>query len=129
MQRFFSCHEKICGINRDGLLLRDLFPRLWIDTLDGFNLVSEKINAQRVVGICEEDIDGVAFHAEGAALEINFRTVIKDVDKSEQQPVAREHFTRLELDNIFSKLIRVANTINAGHRSYHNDVTPASEQR
>src|SRR5688572_32884123 len=79
----FSCYKQICGKNCNDSFVRDFLSANGIYTLNGLNLITPKIYAHSVVRIREKYVNGVSFYSESAAFKIKFRTIVKNIDKSE----------------------------------------------
>src|SRR5690606_4901609 len=96
--------------------------------MNRLDLVSPEGHANGVIGIGKEYVDGIPFNPEGAPFKFSFGSVVQNVDEGEQQPVARDAFTRSESDHILAELFRVADTIDTRNRSNHNYVATSRQQ-
>ena len=78
------------GPDGDGVELAHELARHGVDLGDELDLVAEEGDAQGVLGVGREDVDGVAAHAEGAAREVVVVAVVLDVDELADEVVALE---------------------------------------
>ena len=74
-------------------------PRSGSNSRDALDLVAEELDADRALLLVGgEDLDDVAAHAEGAAVEVDVVALVLDVDERAQKRVAPELLPALELD-------------------------------
>src|SRR5690606_33140615 len=120
----FARHKKVRRINGYRLFVRKFLSALRVDAVNGFDFVAKEIHPQGVIGIRQVNVDGIALYAKGAALEFSFRSIVQNIYKSKEQPVACEDFSGLEFDDVFTELFRVADTIDARHGCDYDDIPP-----
>ena len=86
-----------------------------VEQFEGFHLVAPEDDAQGTVAVGEVDIDRIAAHTEGAALEIDLVAGIEPIDQRAQKGVAHQGLPHLELHGGTEKIFGIANAVEARH--------------
>ena len=92
------------------------------------DLVAEELDADGVLLVDREDLEGVAADPEGAAGEGQVVAGVLDLDQPAQHRVAVHLLADLEPEHPVDVLLRGAEAVDAGHGRDHDDVAPG-EQR
>ena len=92
------------------------------------DLVAEELDADRVLLVDREDLEGVAADPEGAAGERHVVAGVLDLDQPAQDRVAVVLLADLEPEHPVDVLLRGAEAVDAGHGADHDHVAPG-EQR
>ena len=92
------------------------------------DLVAEELDADRVLLVDGEDLEGVAPDPERAAGERHVVAGVLDLDEAAQDRVAVVLLPHLEPEHPVDVLLRGAETVDAGHGRHHDHVA-AGEQR
>ena len=100
-----------------------------VKLLDTLYRVAPHRDAQDALAVCHGDIDGVALHTEGAALESHVVAGVEGIDKAPQQYVAVDVAVAAQGDDRTFHRRRTAHAVDARHGSHHDDVAPAGEER
>ena len=90
---------------------------------DRLDLVAEELDADgAVLLVGREDLDGVAAHAEGAAVEVDVVALVLDVDERPDEAVAQELLPLLDL--LEQPVVRLggAEAVDAGDRRHDEHV-------
>ncbi len=99
-----------------------------VDRGDALDLVAEELDADRVLLIHRVDLQGVAFHLEGAAAPAHVVAPVLDVHEVAQQVVAVVLVAHAQGDALFEVLLRGAEAIDGGHGG-DDDHVATREQR
>ena len=108
---FFANHlagQRVQGVNR-------------------LNLITEELDANRVLLVHGDDFDGIATHTERAAVKVHVITRVLHRYKLAQQLVAVNLLTATQSHHLLNVLLGRTQTVNAGHGRNHHHVT-ASQQ-
>ena len=113
----------------DALELADHLAAQRIDLVQRLDLVAEELDAHRAaLFVGGEDLDGVAAHAEGAAMEVVVVALVLDVDQLAQHAVAIDSLALLEKRQHLEVDLGLAEAVDAGNRGDDQNVV-AFEQR
>ena len=100
-----------------------------IDLGDRLDLVAEELDAQRpLLLVGRKDLDHVAAHPEGAAVEVEVVALVLDLDQLAQQRVAVDALAALEEHQHVEVRLGRAEAVDAGDAGDDDDVV-ALEQR
>ena len=106
-------HEEVGGINAIFVEGADTLTRDWLYLLDGIDLIVPEGDAQEVVGIGEEDIDGVSLDAIFAAREADVVARVERVVEAAQQHVAVKPLTLGDGDDVVVESGWITHTVDA----------------
>ncbi len=83
VQSFLARHKKIGWKNNRNFLIGDFPAAEGINQLNGFNFVSEEIDPYSIIGVGQENINGISLDTKRSALEFGLGTVVENVDQAE----------------------------------------------
>ena len=94
-----------------------------------FHLFVKQLNTQRqIVRFGREDVDNLATHAESRALERLIVAGVLQFSQTAQNGALVDNHAHRQVQHHFEVQVRVAQTVDSGHRGHHHHVT-AFEQR
>ena len=120
----------VVGRREDGdrVQLLDHIAGQRMQRVQRLDLVAEHLDADRVLLVDRDDLDGVAAHAELAAREVDVVALVLHVDEAAHQLVARDVLADLQRRHRAQVLLGCAESVDARDRRDHDDVA-AAEQR
>src|SRR6185312_9449922 len=101
-------HEVLGRIDRRFVEVGDGAAGDDVDLRDAFDLVAPHLDANALLLVCREDLDGVAAYPERAALERNVVARVLDADPRAQDVVAAAHFPAFDLHHPLAVLHGIA---------------------
>ena len=116
----------LAGKNDDPLLLADHLAGQRVEHADALHLVAEELDAGDDLLVGRVDLQDVAPHAEGAALQGDVVARELHVHQLVQDGVALVRLAPRDRQNLLLVLLRRAEAVDAGHRGDDDDV-PALE--
>src|SRR5690606_32567339 len=117
------------GVDGIAVDLVDDAPAERVDLGDGLDLVAPVLDADRVaLGVDREELDDVAPHAEGAAVEVDVVALVLDVDHAAEQLVAAKLLADLQIDEHLLVPLGRADAVDAAHRGDDDHVAPREER-
>ena len=125
----FAGDKQISWVNDDVVKPVQPRPRFRINGFQLLNLIAPKMYTQRVVGVGEENINGIALDPEGSAFELRTRAAVQPADQCVEEGVAAPFLSHLQWNHALVKLHRVADAVDAADGGDDDDVAPAAEQR
>ena len=100
-----------------------------VQVVQFLDLVAEELDAHGQFLVGRDDLDGVSAHPEGSAGEGHVVAGVLHVDQQPQQRVARDLVAYLEFHGAVQVGLRGAQTVDAGHRRHHDDVSARQQAR
>ena len=125
----FAGDKQVSGVNDDVVKPVQPRPRFRINGFQLLNLIAPKMHTQRVVGVGEENVNGIALDPEGSALELRTRAAVQPADQCVEEGVAAPFLSHLQRNHALVKFHRVADAVDAADGGHDDDVAPATEQR
>ena len=111
----------------DGVGLTDDVTGEWVDVVEGVDFVAEEFNPDGGFFVGGDDVDGVAFHPEGAAGESDVVALVLDIDEEPEEMIPVDFVTNVQEDGAIQVGLGVAEPVDAGHGA-HNHNIPAGEE-
>ena len=125
----FAGDKQVSWVNDDVVKPVQPRPRFRINGFQLLDLVAPKMHTQRVVGVGQENVNGIALYAESAALELGTRAAVKSADQRVEEGVAAPLLSHLQRNHALVEFHRVADAVDAADGGHDDDVSPAAEQR
>ena len=116
-----------CGEDVHLLFLANHLAGQRVQGVNRLNLITEELNADRVLLVHGDDFDGIAAHTERAAVKVHIVTRVLHRHELAQQLVAVNLLTATQSHHLLNVLFGRAQAVNAGHGRNHHHVT-ASQQ-
>ena len=91
---------------------------------DALDFLAKEFHAQAVFASGGPDFDGIAAHAEMAALEGDIVAVVLEADEAGEELFARNAAAHAHGNNHFLVIFLAADAVNAGHAGDDHDVAP-----
>ena len=91
----------------------DVRPGHRVDQAQRVYLVPEELDPHRLVGTAQIDIDSVAPHTEGAALELGLSAVVEALDQTVQQSGQAAGLASSDRDRLRVEVLRIADAVEA----------------
>ena len=114
--------------DRDRIQLLDHIAGQGVQRVERLDLVAEHLDADRVLFVDRDDLDGVAAHAELAAREVDVVALVLHVDEAAHELVARDVLADLKRGHGAQVLLGGTEPVDARHRRDDHHVA-AAEQR
>ena len=129
LQRGLGRHVVAVGVDLDRLQGSCLGAGQGIELDDALDLVAEEGDAPApVLEVRGEELDHVAAHAEGAAVEVGVVAAILQLDELLQEEVAVEHLAEAQGDRHLRIGLDRADAVDAGDRGHDDDVVALQER-
>ena len=116
-----------CGEDIHFFFLANYLAGQRVQGVNRLNLITEELDADRVLLVHGDDFDGIAAHTERAAVKVHVVTRVLHRHELAQQLVAVNLLTATQSHHLLNVLLGRAQTINAGHGRNHHHVA-ASQQ-
>ena len=114
--RFFGGEEEVGRVDFIFVKRANALSRKTVDLFDAVDFVAPEVDAQHIVGVGEEDVHRVAFHAEVAALRYHVVAGVEAVHQAAQEDIHRDALAGAQEDDVFIECRGVAHTVDAAHR-------------
>ena len=111
----------------DGVGLTDDVAGEGVDVVEGVDFVAEEFDPDSGFFVGGDDVDGVAFHPEGAAGEPDVVAFVLDIDEKPEEMIPVDFVTNVQENRAVQVGLGVAEPVDAGHGAHHHDV-PAGEE-
>ena len=95
--------------------------------VEGVDFVAEEFGPDGGFFVGGDDVDGVAFHPEGAAGEPDVVAFVLDIDEEPEEMIPVDFVTNVQEDGAIQVGLGVAEPVDAGHGA-HNHNIPAGEE-
>ena len=116
-----------CGEDIHFFFLANHLAGQRVQGVNRLNLITEELDADRVLLVHGDDFDGIAAHTERAAVKVHIVTRVLHRHELAQQLVAVNLLTATQSHHLLNVLLGRAQTVNAGHGRNHHHVA-ASQQ-
>ena len=124
----FAGDKQVSWVNDDVVKPVQSRPRFRINGFQLLNLIAPKMHTQRVVGVGEENVNGIALDPKGTALELRTRAAVQPAHQCVEEGVAAPFLSHLQRNHALVKFHRVADAIDAADGGHDDNVTSAAEQ-
>ena len=104
-------------------------PGLGVYKAQGINLIAEKFDSHRLVCASQIHVHRIAPYTEGPPFELGLGAVVKGLHKAVQQPRKASPLPSFHLHGLGVEVLRVADTVQAGHRRDDYHIPAARQQR
>ena len=111
----------------DGVGLTDDVTGERVDVVEGVNFVTEEFDPDGGFFVGGDDVNGVAFHPEGAAGEPDVVAFVLDIDEEPEEMIPVDFVTGVQEDGAVQVDLGVTKPVDAGHGAHHYHV-PAGEE-
>ncbi len=125
---FLRRHEIVCRIYRNFIDVLNRRSRNWVNHSEPVNLVTEKLDAYRVIAIANAYVHRVPAHPESSSLEVGLRPRIECIHKLIEQPREASLLAASHHNSLRMKVFRVADAVETGDAGNHNHVPAAGHQ-
>jgi hypothetical protein len=115
------------GEDRDGIHLLEHLARQRMQRVEGLDLVTEHLDADRILFVHRDDLDRVSANAELAAREVDVVALVLHGDEAPDDGVTRDVLADLEGDHRLEVLLCGPEPVDAGHGRDDDDIAAAEE--
>lgn len=121
-------HIVRCREDRHGVELLDDLAGQRMQRVQRLDLVTEQLDADGVLFVDGDDLDGVSAHTEVAPREVDIVAVVLHGDKLTDERIAVIALPHLEGDHGPQILFRRPESVDAGHCGDHDDIASAQQR-
>ena len=125
----FAGDKQVSWVNDDVVKPVQPRPRFRINGFQLLDLIAPKMHAQRVVGVGQENVNGISLYAESSTLELRTRAAVQPTDQRMKEGVAPPLLSHFQRNHAFVEFHRIADAVDAADGGHDDDVAPAAEQR
>ena len=116
-----------CGEDIHFFFLANYLAGQRVQGVNRLNLITEELNADRVLLVHGDDFDGIAAHTERAAVKVHVVTRVLHRHEPAQQLVAVNLLTATQSHHLLNVLLGRAQTVNAGYGRNHHHVAAGQQ--
>ncbi len=122
-------HDEVLGrIDGAVVQLADRGAVQRIDAADALHLVTEKLDADRLLRVGRKDLQHVAAHPERGAIQHGVVALVLHGHQIAQQPAQIEGVAQPHLQAHIAKVARIAQPVDARHGAHHDRVAPLDQR-
>ena len=125
----FAGDEQVGRVDDDVVKPVQPRPGFRVNGFQLLDLVAPEVHTQRVVGVGQENVNGISLDSERAALELGTRAAVEATDQRMKEGVAAPLLSHLQRNHALMEFHRIADAVDAADGCHDDDVAPAAEQR
>ena len=122
-------HEHVGGKYRHRVESFKYLSACRVDACDLFHFVVEHRDAVNRIAVCRHDVDDLAVHPEGTALEFRLGAGIEGIHKSVEDFLAAGSLACRQLHARSVEILRVPDTVETRHARYHDNIPAPGKER
>ena len=123
-----AADKQVCRVNRELVKPMQMLPTLRIDGGQPLDFIVPKLHPNSVIGVGQMNVHRVSFHPEVPPFEIGDGPAVQACHQTVEQVVSGDALPHLQLDDVFVKLHRVANAVDARDACHDNHVSASTQQ-